>query len=372
MLPKNPAEMTEADFQLLIANAVTESQTLDYKRDLPPETRDGNKEFVADITAFANTSGGDLVFGIDEGTDGAAGTLCGVEVSNFDDLRLRFQNICRDSVKPRLPPPQIERVSLGSGRWIVIVRAAKSWQAPHRNEFDHRYYRRNPSSKYAMDPDELRIVFTAGELAHQRIRRFREERLAAIDAGRTAQPLQHGIRLVLHIVPLESVMAAPRLNLNTHQSPLEAFSLINHRTSRTVRINLDGALVHSGRPPVQNYLQLYRSGMIESVSVVFPESEGRKVLTPTFETRLLEAAIQNIAQLRLLGIAGPAAVLVSLLDVRDSTFDSNGLTFPGEVFAEDRIVLPDVLIENDTDLTASLREVFAIVWNAYAMVRPDS
>ena len=46
----------------LIANGVAESRTLEYKRDLPnPKDKDSKREFLADVTSFANSQGGDLL-----------------------------------------------------------------------------------------------------------------------------------------------------------------------------------------------------------------------------------------------------------------------------------------------------------------------
>jgi len=39
---------------------------LDYKRDVPGESDQDKKEFLADISSFANATGGDLIYGVDE------------------------------------------------------------------------------------------------------------------------------------------------------------------------------------------------------------------------------------------------------------------------------------------------------------------
>jgi predicted HTH transcriptional regulator len=66
MIPKPLAEITESDLLGLITNGIAESRTLDYKRSLPGNSDADKKEFLADVSSFANTAGGDLVFGIDE------------------------------------------------------------------------------------------------------------------------------------------------------------------------------------------------------------------------------------------------------------------------------------------------------------------
>ncbi len=43
-----------------------ESQTLEFKRQLPAKDDSGRVEFLKDVSALANAEGGDLVFGIAE------------------------------------------------------------------------------------------------------------------------------------------------------------------------------------------------------------------------------------------------------------------------------------------------------------------
>src|SRR5690606_9209701 len=58
--------LTEADLRELV-DGVSEGRTLDYKVKLPErKSRDETKEFLADVTGFANADGGHLLFGVDE------------------------------------------------------------------------------------------------------------------------------------------------------------------------------------------------------------------------------------------------------------------------------------------------------------------
>ena len=58
--------ITEDHLRSLIDDQVAELRIIEYKRQLPGSS-DGNKrEFVADVCSFANTAGGDLIYGLDE------------------------------------------------------------------------------------------------------------------------------------------------------------------------------------------------------------------------------------------------------------------------------------------------------------------
>ena len=59
-------QIDESAIEALKTNTVSESKTLEYKSQLPGGTDAEKKEFLADISAFANTREGDLVFGVEE------------------------------------------------------------------------------------------------------------------------------------------------------------------------------------------------------------------------------------------------------------------------------------------------------------------
>ena len=61
MLLSNLDEISEAYLQGLCEDRATESQTLDFKRELP--ATDERRELQKDVCAFTNADGGDLVYG---------------------------------------------------------------------------------------------------------------------------------------------------------------------------------------------------------------------------------------------------------------------------------------------------------------------
>jgi predicted HTH transcriptional regulator len=66
MINKDIDQITEEDLQVLIDNAVSESKIIEYKQLLPGKNDPDTKEFLADISSFANASGGDLIYGVVE------------------------------------------------------------------------------------------------------------------------------------------------------------------------------------------------------------------------------------------------------------------------------------------------------------------
>ena len=63
MIQKKLEEIAEADLDNPLANGVSEGKTIDYKRSLPGNSDGEKKEFLANVSSFANTAGGDFWMG---------------------------------------------------------------------------------------------------------------------------------------------------------------------------------------------------------------------------------------------------------------------------------------------------------------------
>jgi len=87
-------EITYADVQALVAAAHAEDHEIDYKQALPEfdkRAAEDKKDLCKDVSAFGNSGGGDILYGIEEGRDddnkptgvptNAAGVSAGVAVS---------------------------------------------------------------------------------------------------------------------------------------------------------------------------------------------------------------------------------------------------------------------------------------------------
>jgi hypothetical protein len=182
-------EISESDLLEQISAGVPEGILVDYKREMYGRSDADAKEFLKDVSSFANTAGGHLIIGVDE----AAGTPTRITPLHGDsdqDLQ-RLENLSRDGLEPRISGLRIRALPINGGGYVLILRIPKSWNPPHRVSArnTNRLYGRNSAGAYEFSVEELRVVFTSAASALDRVRAFRAERLAKIDSGDAIVPL---------------------------------------------------------------------------------------------------------------------------------------------------------------------------------------
>ena len=69
MLPINIEEVTPEHIASMVAEKIAERKTVEYKEMLPEGGNEAKKEFLADVCSFANSSGGDILYGIRDERD---------------------------------------------------------------------------------------------------------------------------------------------------------------------------------------------------------------------------------------------------------------------------------------------------------------
>ncbi len=128
---------TKADLQRLVDDDIPESLTLDYKAS-PALAKDGSSrnELCKDVSAFANSAGGQIIYGIVEKKDDKP-----ARVDEGSDIpREWIEQIIGSNIQPRIGGIVITPIDAGNSRnafVITIPASSTAHQAP-----DKKYYRR--------------------------------------------------------------------------------------------------------------------------------------------------------------------------------------------------------------------------------------
>ena len=372
MIPKPFDQINDSDIDALLAQQVREGKTLDYKRDLPGGADADKKEFLADVSSFANTAGGDVIFGVEE-SGGIATRVHGVSSPDLDAEIRRLDSIIAAGTDPRFQYAIRHIDHSASGKPLLLVRIEQSWLAPHRVVFKghDKFYARNSAGKYELDVTELRQAFLASSAAADRIRDFRTNRLAKILSGETPVPLGGKARLVLHLVPLEAYVAQKQVDALRYYNDFTALEPMA-ASGWSRRINLDGVATYTklGTENV-GYTQLFRNGTIESVDgvVLSHEWQGQRLVpSAAYEDRLVRFVPKYLQVQKTLGLSPPVYIFVSLLGIKGHRL---GVTESASDFEErypfdtDSLLLPEAVVSDfSDDIAVLLRPLFDMVWNA--------
>ena len=344
-------DITEAHLAALIENGARESLYIDYKRQTYGRDDAAKKEFLADVSSFANAAGGDIVIGIEEGTGGNKGIPVAIKpfTDNADDERLRLEQMARDGIEPRISGLRVHIVPT-SKYSVFVIRVPKSYNPPHRVKLggSNRFYARSSGGKYEPNVEELRNLFLAAPHLHERIRAFRMERIARIAANETPVPLspERPRRFVLHIVPYSAF----------NPTPVVSFADISARAAHgfhppacsgidiTDRVNFDGRIAFLSDQCA--YTQLFRSGIVEyvfaaaDVELTFATTLGdnRELLTnAAFVEQLCADRAQGYTGiLNGCGIAPPYVILASLIGMDGARFVHPPQSFVLQDYPTDR------------------------------------
>jgi hypothetical protein len=376
MLPGPLDSVDGAAIARLLTNGVAESRTLEYKRDLPdPRDKESKREFLADVTSFANAQGGDLLFGIDA-PKGLPVAIPGLALEDPDGELLRWEAILQDGVEPRLPGLRLRWIQLEGERGVLLIRMPPSPIAPHRVTFSNssRFYGRRSNAKYEMDTQELREAFTASEALPARMRALH---LAAVEAARRGElPIGLGEdpRAIVSVIPLTALRETRELEI----TPENALAPVKPSGYMDAIEMIEGVLLHTHPGEaggVRSYAITYRQGRTDTAWTIgrvvdeLSKREMRIVWPKRFEDGLLDCVCSTVSKLQPFGIEGPWVVLVTLIGIRDYHLRVNEESLSDPAW-RDEVTLPSLRV--DIINRAALLPLLRAFWLAFGLRRPAS
>jgi hypothetical protein len=169
MLFKKPlSEVEFPDIQKLRDAKIEESAILDYK-----EKMISDDKLVKHVTAFSNTSGGDLIFGITEsGSGGYPVDILGIE-GNVNKERL--EQIIISNIRPRIGV-QFRKIEVpDSGRIIFIIRIPEGQSRPYYDMRSHKYYKRYNYEAIHIDEFEIESLYQKRFFGASKLAKYVEE-----------------------------------------------------------------------------------------------------------------------------------------------------------------------------------------------------
>jgi hypothetical protein len=149
---------TEAELAALHTGNVKESLYLEYKASDAVDKKDDKKklEIARDVSAFANSMGGQIVYAMTEHEHEPTGLDQGIDPKTYPTLW--FDQILQQHITPNLMGLDIKHVPLASGNVAVRISVPPGTGDPHQVS-DGKYYRRHNFNRLAMDHYEIKGLF---------------------------------------------------------------------------------------------------------------------------------------------------------------------------------------------------------------------
>lgn len=370
------ADITERHLIGLISAKAAETRDIEYKREIYDHSDNAHAEWLADVSSFANTAGGDLIIGM-EAAKGIPARIAALSL-DLDAEILRLEQIARSNLQPRIPGLQFKPIPISGGGSVLLVRIPRSFNPPHRivrkGKGEHRFWARSSAGKYEPNVDELRALFTLAPQLAERIRDWRANRIAKIVAQEIPLKLIDSSLMVMHVVPFSMFDIGSPLPLEVIDNNPHAFAPIGSSGAPNWNVNFDGILLKSNADSATSaqraYTQLYRTGGIEAVASSItsgnrPDGVPPRLRSIKIEGYVLLALVKYLKALQRHGVEPPYALMVSLVGVKGTLMNVGAK----ENWADD-----DDVIELDRDQyhfdEVILESVPASVQECGVMLRP--
>jgi hypothetical protein len=281
---------TLADLDALVSQQVQESLHLDYKASAALTNRD---EISKDVSAFLNSDGGRIIYGMVEKNHLPERVDSGVNHSAFS--RERLEQIFLSNIAPRPSGIEVVAIPLSSSHSVYAVGIPRSLRGPHQDSRTKKYYKRFEFQSVPMEHFEIEDV---------RTRRALLEPLLSVDVE-----IHQGILVEL---AFENIGSYPALEVSFSIDPpieLEAGKDLPLLTRGTAYF-----------PPRRRYLFLY--GSYIDLMASGNTKPTAFAITVTYRHALSEDLIQDVFQFDLKDYLSSSIIRSDVLRASAETTDA--------------------------------------------------
>lgn len=149
IIPKTLQELNN-----MITSQVMESIHLDYKESRALNGKPG--EIAKDISAFANSDGGVVIYGVKEEQHYPVEIDQGI--NHFEKTREWLESIILSNITPIIDNIKIIQIPLSDTNSVYVIHVEQSVRAPHQERQNKRYYKRYNFSSVPMEDYEIRDI----------------------------------------------------------------------------------------------------------------------------------------------------------------------------------------------------------------------
>lgn len=381
MLSESLKDLDETYLKRICSEKLPESQTLEFKRELPGFSDADKRELQKDVCALANAAGGDLIYGISEGNGtGSADSIASITTESADAAVRRIMQVLDSGLEPRVQGIQSQIIQVQGG-YVLAFRIPASFDGPHCVWFNNtrRFILRNGTLSSDMTYEQIRSAFDRTASLAEKAKEFIAARRDLVASRSTVSPIQDGPVLLVHVAPIEGL--ANRRAIDLRKVSNGDYSDLTSRTWRgaSQRFSFDGLTVHPGGDTTGGYVaytHIFRNGTIEAAQVGgeegrIPGESSKKfiVWAEDMSTFFYEMTEKLVKSARRHGFEGPAVAGYSLLSTGGYELGVGDAFYRFGRVSADRanFVLPEVWIEDLSSVNVSslTRQALDTLWQSF-------
>lgn len=361
-----------------------ESFTLDFKKTIDMSLEKDKREVAKDVSAFANSAGGRIIYGIDETTlaNGAkvASTISPITQGDVDE---RIEDVIHGSIHPR-PRFRTRKIPVSGGfAYVVEVYPSMGRDLHMVSAYgDMRFYRRSESHTMKMTEPEVREAYVRIASAHSdlqsQLTTTIEEsiadvvgamevivvapvfgRVGLINPSQFGQAFEFGIKLYNEAMSeFCPYVSSPRLRLNSKGYQHMSYTDPN-------RIECDG------------YLGIGRTGVVVMAENIQQVNDEKLIQVPVVRTffRLLCAIVASRHIYRLANYWGPVHLVHRSNYNFPAWLSDDFQRNDSMAFKYDRQCAPgihvhplpdfDLIGASPAELRNGMRELLDLIWQSF-------
>ena len=373
-------EVNQDFLESLIKNGIEENIHLDYKEKLG-----NNAEIAKDLSSFANSDGGNIIYGIREVNNKPTEII----PINQPNLREKLDLIARNGIDPSLDVrifPIDVNIECDEGQ-VILIYIPRKYPILHQAIKRGKYYKRTEFTSSPMSNFEIETAFKLVYNYEERINSIYQNRLHELNNGKYHINIPNQTRMLIHMISIDVLIANKSLDLELVFNSFNDYLKPPDCTyGREIKRNFHGLLVSCGPDPNSDtyvgYVQLYRNGMIEAIdiSLLKPTTQlhGRGYNKPVkilgmwiLEKNIIDSCKMYLNALEKIGAGLPIFLYISFTHLKGykislAPYRDPLLSRNSDVTKRDEILLPRIKIDSfKIDFEEKLKISFDIFWNAF-------
>ena len=349
---KRITEIELQDIENLIKDQEAENKQLEYKGEIQEDKKEKNIINKA-VCGFANADGGLFIYGLEEDENKNPTLIRGIslEDTSWDEKKRSILSTI-ESIEPRVNV-EIKEIELDDGKFIIIIKVPKSWNAPHcikrKNGKNRSFYIRRDGSTNPMEFEEIKDMFDLNSSLLEKVNNYRNDRVSFWSSKNKDK-----YKVIFHAIPFDS-FSINQIDFKKARTVLNKEFLWGYFFSDFEGLFSDERL-YKGK--------LFRNGIFEIVLEEYRDEGGVNVGNPYLEfQKFVKDSLEVYDEL---GISCPIVYFVTFTNVKGR----NMLQKPMEHYVltdaeRDTLNPVGIIIKDKNQIADYAYNMFVPIWNHF-------